>query len=126
VALVRIEQLHPFPNNQIDAVLKRYSNAILHLWVQEEPENMGAWFYIRNQFNNTNLVPIARLASGSPATGLAKLHAVGQKEIVQKVFKACHCDRKLKYCGLQCVEGKSREEILKQHQYFDEQPRFSI
>lgn len=126
VALVRIEQLHPFPQEQVDKVLARYPNAMLHLWVQEEPENMGAWFYIRNQFQNIELVPVARLASGSPATGLTKLHVIGQNEIVTKVFKSCHCNLKLKYCSLNCVEGKSREEIMKQHKYFVEQPRFSI
>ncbi|MFT3739259.1 MAG: 2-oxoglutarate dehydrogenase E1 component [Breznakibacter sp.] len=126
VALVRIEQLHPFPKKQIRQVLDRYPNAILHLWVQEEPENMGAWNYIRNHFPFVQLVAVARLASGSPATGLAKLHAIGQNEIVQKVFKVCRCDLKLKYCGLQCAEGKTREEIVKQQKYFMDHSRFSI
>jgi 2-oxoglutarate dehydrogenase E1 component len=126
VAIVRIEQLHPVPQQQIDAVIARYPNAVLHLWVQEEPENMGAWYYIQNQLTNINLIPIARLASGSPATGLAKLHAVGQNEIINKVFKACHCELQLKYCGLKCVEGKSHAEIMKQHLYFVEPSRFSI
>ena len=126
VALVRLEQMHPFPKEQIDAILNKYNNALLHLWVQEEPENMGAWNYIRSKMPEVDIIPVARLASGSPATGLNGLHVVGQTEIVNKVFKPCHCDRKLKYCGLQCVEGKSRTEILKQHMYFEETPRFSI
>jgi len=118
--------MHPFPKEQVDAILKKYNNALLHLWVQEEPENMGAWNYIRSKMPEVDIIPVARLASGSPATGLNGLHVVGQTEIVNKVFKPCHCDRKLKYCGLQCVEGKSRTEILKQHMYFEETPRFSI
>jgi 2-oxoglutarate dehydrogenase E1 component len=126
IALVRIEQFHPFPKQQVMDVIKKYKNALLHLWVQEEPENMGAWFYIRNQLPDLKLIPVARLASGSPATGLSVLHNIGQNEIVSKVFKPCHCELKNKYCGLQCVEGKSREEILKQHTYFIEAPRFSI
>ncbi len=126
VALVRLEQMHPFPQQQVDEILKKYDKALLHLWVQEEPENMGAWNYIRNKMPDAGLIPVARLASGSPATGLNGLHVIGQNEIVNKVFKGCHCDRKLKYCGLQCVEGKSRTEILKQHKYFEEPPRFSI
>ena len=126
IALVRIEQLHPFPKEQLQLVLDRYKNALLHLWVQEEPENMGAWKYIRGMFKGVSLVPIARLASGSPATGLNGLHMVGQKEIIDKVFKKCHCELKNKYCGLQCVEGKDRHEILKQHKYFSEKSRFSI
>ena len=126
VALVRLEQMHPFPKEQVDAILKKYDKALLHLWVQEEPENMGAWNYIRSKMPDVDLLPIARLASGSPATGLNGLHVIGQNEIVNKVFKACHCERQLKYCGLQCVDGKSRTEILKQHKYFEEPPRFSI
>jgi hypothetical protein len=65
-------------------------------------------------------VPVARQASGSPATGLAKIHISGQNEIINKVFRKCDCDRKLKYCGLQCVEGGSHEEILRQHEYFEQ------
>ena len=126
VALVRIEQLHPFPKEKVEAIIAKYSSALLTLWVQEEPENMGAWTYINSKLKNHNITPIARLASASPATGLAKLHTLGQQEIINKVFKACHCERKLPYCNLDCVEGKSREEILKQHHYFGNSTRFSI
>lgn len=127
VALVRIEQLYPFPEEKVAAIAKKYSSALLTLWVQEEPENMGAWTFIHKMMGKYNIVPIARLASASPATGLAKLHTVGQNEIINKVFKACHCEKKLPYCSLDCVEGKSREDILKQHYYFsDTPPRFSI
>jgi 2-oxoglutarate dehydrogenase E1 component len=122
IALVRMEQLYPFPHKQVDQVLERYPNALLHLWVQEEPENMGAWTFMNYNFRNkeVKLVPVARQASGSPATGLAKIHILGQNEIINKVFRKCDCDRKLKYCGLQCVEGSSHEEILQTHEYFEE------
>jgi len=122
IALVRIEQLYPFPHKQVDQILERYPNAILHLWVQEEPENMGAWQFVNYEFKykDVKLVPVARQASGSPATGLAKIHMLGQNEIINKVFRKCDCDRKLKYCGLQCVEGSSHEEILQTHEYFEE------
>lgn len=126
VAIIRIEQLHPFPKEKVETIIEKYSSALLTLWVQEEPENMGAWTYIHSMMKDNHIVSIARLASASPATGLAKLHSLGQKEIIDKVFKACHCDRKLPYCNLDCVEGKSREEILKQHHYFDSTTRFSI
>jgi 2-oxoglutarate dehydrogenase E1 component len=126
VALVRIEQLHPFPRIQIEEVIKKYQKAVLLLWVQEEPENMGAWNYIRSMMPTIQLVPVARRASGSPATGLSGLHTVGQNEIINKVFKKCQCEKKLPYCNLVCMEGKSREEILKQHYYFDSESRFSI
>ncbi len=99
---------------------------LYHLNAEEEPENVGPWFYIQNQLHGLKIIPIARIASGSPATGLTRLHQIGQKEIINKVFKPCHCELKNKYCGLQCVEGKTREEILKQHKYFEEPQRFSI
>jgi 2-oxoglutarate dehydrogenase E1 component len=126
IALIRIEQLHPFPQKAVQAIFEKYPKALLSLWVQEEPVNMGAWNYIRSQLTDRQMVPVARLASGSPATGLAGLHNIGQKEIINKVFKKCHCELKLPYCNLECMEGKSREEILKQHNYFNEPPRFSI
>ncbi|MGQ1891952.1 2-oxoglutarate dehydrogenase E1 component [Thermophagus sp. OGC60D27] len=126
VALVRIEQLHPFPKEKILEVVAKYPNALLNLWVQEEPENMGAWFYVNNKLPELNLVPVARLASASPATGLNGLHIVGQREIIGKVFKKCHCEYNNVYCGLQCVEGKTRAEILKQHKYFETPQKFSI
>ena len=126
IALIRIEQLHPFPEKSIDKILNKYHNAILHLWVQEEPENMGAWRYIREEINKVELIPVARLASGSPATGLSGLHEVGQKEIIGKVFKNCTCELKNKYCGLQCEEGKSRKEILKVHEYIDFDTEFTL
>jgi len=126
IALIRIEQLHPFPEKSIDKILKKYNIAILHLWVQEEPENMGAWRYIREEINQVELIPVARLASGSPATGLSGLHEIGQREIVGKVFRNCTCELKNKYCGLQCVEGKTRKDILKVHEYIDFDTKFTI
>jgi len=126
IAVIRMEQLHPFPAKSIDNVLKKYKNAILHLWVQEEPENMGAWRYIHEEINKIDLIPVARLASGSPATGLSGLHEMGQNEIIEKVFRSCTCELKNKYCGLQCVEGKSRQDILKVHQYIDFDTKFTL
>lgn len=126
VALVRIEQLHPFPRKHVQAILKKYEKVKLKLWVQEEPENMGAWNYIRSMLPYEDLIPVARIASASPATGLAGLHMVGQREIIEKVFKRCHCEKNLPYCNLQCMEGKTREEILKTHYYFSANQKFSI
>jgi len=117
IALIRVEQLYPFPEKQIVKIFNKYPNALLKIWVQEEPENMGPLPYIKNNFTGHGLVHIGRLPSGSPAVGLNELHVVGQEEIIGKVFRACNCELNLKYCGLQCVVGKSRKEILKQHNY---------
>ncbi len=121
IALVRIEQVFPFPEKQIKKILQRYRNNMLTLWVQEEPENMGAWFYIRNIMKETEITPVTRQPSGSPATGLFKLHEISQTEIIDKVFRECTCELQNVYCGLQCVIGSSRKEILKQHYYFDKE-----
>lgn len=117
LALIRIEQLYPFPLQKLKKIIKKYPNTMLNLWVQEEPENMGAWRFISHAFKGIDLVPVCRLASGSPAVGLNQLHKAGQAEIVRKVFRKCDCELNNIYCGLQCVVGGSREEILKQHFY---------
>lgn len=117
IALVRIEQMFPFPHGRMRQILKKYPKAVLHIWVQEEPENMGAWRFLQNEVSYINWVPVCRKASGSPAVGLNRLHQITQQELVYKVFRKCTCELKNTYCGLQCVEGKSRIEILKEFEY---------
>lgn len=118
LALVRIEQLHPFPIEEIKKIHRKYRNNLLSLWVQEEPENMGPWRHIQKEMAEILPEPVMRQPSGSPATGLTNVHLLGQEEIIRKVFRKCDCELKNIYCGLQCVVGSSRKEILKQHQYF--------
>ncbi|MBN2813269.1 MAG: 2-oxoglutarate dehydrogenase E1 component, partial [Bacteroidales bacterium] len=120
IALVRIEQLHPFPKTQVEQIIKKYRNVLLTLWVQEEPGNMGPWRHIQDEFKQGQILPIYRQPSGSPATGLLKLHQIGQEEIISKVFRKCECDLKRKYCGLQCSTGSMRQQMLKQYSYFPE------
>jgi 2-oxoglutarate dehydrogenase E1 component len=121
IALVRLDQIFPFPKNEVERILLKYRNNMLTLWVQEEPENMGAWYHIRNAMKDTDLIPVTRLPSGSPATGLFKLHEISQTEIIDKVFRECTCELLNVYCGLQCMIGSSRTEILNQHYYFDKE-----
>ena len=120
VALVRLEQLHPFPTQQVDHIIRKYPNVMITLWVQEEPGNMGPWRHIHHEFRNGEIIPVYRQPSGSPATGLLKLHQLSQEEIIGKVFRKCECDLKRKYCGLQCSDGSIRQNILKQYNYFPE------
>ncbi len=117
IALVRIEQLHPWPEQKIQEIIQKYPSTRRWIWAQEEPENMGAWRYVKEKITNVNLQVVARQASGSPAVGLNKLHVLGQEEILGKIFRKCTCELKNKYCGLQCEEGSSRVEIKKQHTY---------
>jgi len=90
VALIRLEQLYPFPHQQVEKILKKYSKADDIIWLQEEPDNMGAWGYLLRTVSpllkKVELQCIARPESASPATGSKKAHELQQKEIIEKVF----------------------------------------
>jgi 2-oxoglutarate dehydrogenase E1 component len=87
VAIIRVEQLHPLPKNQILEALKAYPNAEV-VWVQEEPENMGYWNYIlRMLYKDIKMDVIARKTSASPATGYNKVHVEEQSNIVNRALK---------------------------------------
>ena len=87
VAIVRMEQLHPLPVKQLKEICNRYSKAERHLWVQEEPANMGAWHYMALNFPDVKLEGIARDASGAPATGSSVRWAIQQKLIIDRAFE---------------------------------------
>ncbi|EMR03858.1 2-oxoglutarate dehydrogenase E1 component [Cesiribacter andamanensis] len=84
VAIIRLEQLHPFPQNALDAELENYPNAEL-FWVQEEPANMGAWNFILRVYPRPVRF-IGRKASSSPATGYYKVHNKEQEELINRSF----------------------------------------
>lgn len=86
VAVVRIEQLYPFPQKQLDAIRAKYKNATELVWLQEEPENMGAWSYLLRTWTNAELKLIAREASASPATGSHKQHDKEQHALIERAF----------------------------------------
>ncbi|MFI5054063.1 MAG: thiamine pyrophosphate-dependent enzyme, partial [Acidimicrobiia bacterium] len=86
-AIVRVEQLFPWPETKLLAVLDRYPQAHEVWWVQEEPANMGAWFYAHDRLHRVlreraELRHVAREPSASPASGSAKVHDREQHEIV--------------------------------------------
>ncbi|HEY6162086.1 MAG TPA: 2-oxoglutarate dehydrogenase E1 component [Bacteroidia bacterium] len=85
-ALIRIEQLYPFPKKQVKEVLLKYKGAKSFIWAQEEPENMGAWSYLLRTFKDVPLKCIARPESASPAAGSKKMHEKQQKEILDRAF----------------------------------------
>lgn len=86
IAIVRLEQLHPMPEHQLQQIYSRYSNASFY-WVQEEPKNMGAWTYLlRWEENIKRLNRISRKASASPATGFAKIHKREQQAILSEAL----------------------------------------
>lgn len=93
VAIVRLEQLYPLPVKQMEAVFEKYAKAEF-IWVQEEPANMGAWYYMSEECRVKSeelksfrtLKCISRKASASPATGFKKVHDEEQKDIVERAF----------------------------------------
>lgn len=87
VAVVRLEQLYPTPIEQIDKLRQKYSKAREFIWVQEEPENMGAWPYLCRKFRNTDLKVISRKESSSTATGYSKQHIAQQLYIIGRAFQ---------------------------------------
>jgi len=89
VALVRVEQLYPTPVDQMEAIVAKYKNTEDVLWVQEEPENQGAWPYLLRRLRKTslnNIDVVSRKESSSPATGYMKQHTNQQAYIVAKTF----------------------------------------
>lgn len=85
VALIRLEQLYPFPEQQLNRILQAYPKASVY-WVQEEPRNMGAWYFIQEMMGKQISDVYARKSSASPATGFAKVHAREQQEIIEQAF----------------------------------------
>ena len=85
IAIVRLEQIHPLPQKQLDALYKKYSKAIWY-WVQEEPLNMGAATFLRMNLKNINFYIISRQLSASTATGYGKIHAKEQMQIIDTAF----------------------------------------
>jgi 2-oxoglutarate dehydrogenase E1 component len=91
VAVVRVEQLYPLPTEQMLGILEKYPNARELRWLQEEPENMGAWNFIehntwRIKERGYDLQHVARVESGSPATGSKTIHDQELADLMHRVF----------------------------------------
>ena len=85
VAIVRLEQIYPMPEKQMEALMKKYKNAEF-CWVQEEPKNMGAWMHILRYDWARSFKEITRRSSASPATGYASVHKKEQEAIIAEAF----------------------------------------
>lgn len=91
VAIIRVEQLYPFPHKAFAAEVKKYPNAADIVWTQDEPQNQGAWFFVQhyiheNMLDGQKLGYSGRAASASPAVGYAHLHQEQQKALVDGAF----------------------------------------
>ena len=93
VALVRIEQLYPFPSEEYGAALGRYPNAREIVWCQEEPQNQGAWYQIRHRLQELasakrDVLYAGRAPAAAPATGIGKIHLLEQQTLVAAALHA--------------------------------------
>jgi len=91
VAIIRVEQLYPFPHKAFAAELKKYPNATDLVWCQDEPQNQGAWFFIQHNIHENMQVGqklgyAGRAASASPAVGYSHLHQDQQKALIEAAF----------------------------------------
>nr|WP_315478214.1 2-oxoglutarate dehydrogenase E1 component [uncultured Rhodoferax sp.] len=91
VAIIRVEQLYPFPHKVFASELKKYPNATDVVWCQDEPQNQGAWFFVQhyiheNMLEGQKLGYSGRAASASPAVGYSHLHQEQQKALVEGAF----------------------------------------
>ena len=94
IAIIRIEQLYPFPYDDLEETLTKYQNVDEFIWCQEEPLNQGAWFSHRHRIqrvldrlgegNEVNLV--SRPAAAAPAVGLMKLHLQQQQDLINEAI----------------------------------------
>jgi 2-oxoglutarate decarboxylase len=91
VAVVRVEQLYPWPGAAVDEVLARYTNLEEIVWLQEEPENMGAWPFVHRQFHDQfrgqSVRHVARAESASPATGSSLVHIAEQADLLARAVQ---------------------------------------
>jgi 2-oxoglutarate dehydrogenase E1 component len=91
VAVVRAEQLYPWPEERLNEIVASYPNVESIVWLQEEPRNMGAWRFVKGRlfeaFATELLVRgVARAESASPATGSAAVHKQEQEQLLQDTF----------------------------------------
>ena len=87
IAVVRIEQVHPFPEVAIESIISRYGKDVKVVWLQEEPENMGAWPFVSMHYNGDIVETIARPACGTTAAGSPLISARRHENIMNAVMK---------------------------------------
>ncbi|MGA3351927.1 MAG: multifunctional oxoglutarate decarboxylase/oxoglutarate dehydrogenase thiamine pyrophosphate-binding subunit/dihydrolipoyllysine-residue succinyltransferase subunit [Acidimicrobiales bacterium] len=89
IAVARVEQLYPWPGQQISALVEGYPGATEVVWLQEEPENMGAWNFVHGRLHKLaasrfQLRHVSRAQSGSPATGSSAIHQLEHEDLLER------------------------------------------
>ena len=94
IAIIRIEQLYPFPYDDLEEILTKYQNVEEYIWCQEEPQNQGAWFSHRHRIQRVldrldkgmDVDLISREAAAAPAVGMMKLHLKQQEDLINEAI----------------------------------------
>jgi len=102
IAIVRVEQLYPFPAEEYASIIKKYSNAKEIVWCQEEPQNQGAWYQIRHRLQESltkehQLLYAGRAPAAAPATGLAQMHQEQQQSLVDAALRSHSTEESLRH-----------------------------
>jgi 2-oxoglutarate dehydrogenase E1 component len=111
VAIVRVEQLYPFPIEEYAAIMRKYSNAREIVWCQEEPQNQGAWYQIRHRLQEPlskdhQLLYAGRAPAAAPATGIPKMHAEQQQALVDAALRSTSTEETLRQTTRLKAAGK--------------------
>jgi 2-oxoglutarate dehydrogenase E1 component len=101
VAIVRVEQLYPFPTEEYAAIIRKYGNANEIVWCQEEPQNQGSWYQIRHRLQESlgakqRLFYAGRAPAAAPATGIAQVHTSQQHELVDAALRSSSTEESLR------------------------------
>ena len=111
VAVVRIEQLYPFPADEYAAVIRKYPQAREVVWCQEEPQNQGSWYQIRHRLQDPlskdyQLLYAGRAPAAAPATGISQMHSDQQRELVEAALRSSHTEESLRQTTRLKAAGK--------------------
>ena len=117
VAIVRIEQLYPFPSEDYAAALAHYPNAREIVWCQEEPQNQGAWYQIRHRLQdslkgNQELLYSGRRPAAAPATGIPQMHSTEQHDLVAAADHRLHARTVRARHHPSARHGQHQEEVM--------------
>lgn len=101
VAVVRVEQLYPFPAEEYAATIRKYAHAHEIVWCQEEPQNQGAWYQIRHRLQEAlsrehHLLYAGRAPAAAPATGIPQMHMDQQRQLVDAALRATSTEETLR------------------------------
>jgi 2-oxoglutarate dehydrogenase E1 component len=112
VAVVRVEQLYPFPAEEYAAIIRKYSNAREIVWCQEEPQNQGSWYQIRHRLQEPlsrehSLLYAGRAPAAAPATGIPQMHIDQQQGLVDAALRATSTEESLRQTTRLRAAGKT-------------------